>query len=102
VVAAISVLLGRKPDMRSYTIPLTLLAGLCLAASSAYPTTWFVERDGSGDFMVIQDAVDAAAAGDTILFGVRLSRTQSSSKLTDTLRYNDLNKGVSHEQEPRT
>ncbi len=28
-----------------------------------------VERDGSGDYSIIQDAVDAAASGDTILIG---------------------------------
>jgi hypothetical protein len=31
--------------------------------------TWRVEKDGSGDFTVIQDAVDAAADGDTIAIG---------------------------------
>ena len=31
--------------------------------------TWNVEQNGSGDFTVIQDAVNAAAAGDTILIG---------------------------------
>jgi hypothetical protein len=30
---------------------------------------WRVERDGSGDYTVIQDAVDAAATGDTIRIG---------------------------------
>jgi len=41
---------------------------LCLAAS-AQSTTWYVEKDGSGDFEVIQDAVDAAAPGDVIMVG---------------------------------
>lgn len=31
--------------------------------------TWYVEKDGSGDYTVIQDAIDAAAAGDTIRIG---------------------------------
>ena len=31
--------------------------------------TWRVEKDGSGDFTVIQDAIDAAAPGDSILIG---------------------------------
>jgi hypothetical protein len=31
--------------------------------------TWSVEKDGSGDFSVIQDAVEAAAPGDTIQIG---------------------------------
>jgi len=37
--------------------------GPCEAAS------WRVEKDGSGDFTVIQDAVEAAASGDTVLVG---------------------------------
>jgi hypothetical protein len=43
-----------------------LLAG---TATSATARTWHVERDGSGDFVVIQDAVDAASPGDTIEIG---------------------------------
>jgi hypothetical protein len=39
------------------------------ATTSATAHTWRVERDGSGDFAVIQDAVDAAASGDTIRIG---------------------------------
>jgi len=35
----------------------------------ALSATLTVERDGSGDFFVIQDAVDAAASGDTIMIG---------------------------------
>jgi Right handed beta helix region len=31
--------------------------------------TWFVEKDGSGDYTIIQDAIDAAAAGDTVRIG---------------------------------
>ncbi|HPD73302.1 MAG TPA: right-handed parallel beta-helix repeat-containing protein [Candidatus Krumholzibacteria bacterium] len=42
----------------------TLAVVLLSAASSA--TTWHVAQDGSGDFSVIQDAVDAASPGDTI------------------------------------
>jgi hypothetical protein len=46
--------------------PLLVLL-LCSAAAEA--RTWHVEKDGSGDFTVIQDAVEAAAAGDTIRIG---------------------------------
>jgi hypothetical protein len=35
----------------------------------AMAKTWTVERDGSGDFVVIQDAVFASSPGDTILLG---------------------------------
>jgi len=38
-------------------------AGVCSAGS------WRVEQDGSGDFLALQPAVDAAASGDTILIG---------------------------------
>ena len=40
-----------------------------LIANGAVAGVWRVEQDGSGDFMVIQDAVDAAASGDTIMIG---------------------------------
>jgi hypothetical protein len=36
---------------------------------SAFSTTWHVEKDSSGDFSVIQDAVDAASEGDVIEIG---------------------------------
>ena len=38
-------------------------------ASLAFGGVLHVERDGSGDFLTIQEAVDAAASGDTILIG---------------------------------
>jgi hypothetical protein len=40
-----------------------------LLAGQVGAGTWYVERDGSGDFTIIQDAVDAAAPGDTIFIG---------------------------------
>ncbi|HOX24851.1 MAG TPA: right-handed parallel beta-helix repeat-containing protein [Candidatus Krumholzibacteria bacterium] len=40
-----------------------------LAAAPASARTWRVEKDGSGDFTVIYEAIDAAAAGDTIRIG---------------------------------
>jgi len=43
-----------------------MLAG---AAVPSAARTWHVEKDGSGDFTVIQAAVDAAAPGDTISIG---------------------------------
>jgi hypothetical protein len=46
-----------------------LAMGLLALAANSQARTWHVERDGSGDFVVIQDAVDAAASGDTILVG---------------------------------
>ncbi len=50
---------------------LSLFFGFQLStASHASARTWFVERDGSGDFIVIQDAVDAAASGDTVRIGL--------------------------------
>ena len=53
---------------KSSVLILTLIA-LCLGAFVSHATTWTVERDGSGDFTIIQDAVDAAAEGDTIRIG---------------------------------
>ncbi len=45
------------------------LAVTVLLAGSAFGATWTVAKDGSGDFTVIQDAVDAAADGDVIEIG---------------------------------
>ena len=45
---------------------LVLTALFLVAASSGMSATWHVAKDGSGDFAVIQDAVDAASSGDTI------------------------------------
>ena len=42
---------------------------LSLFPYAAQARTWRVERDGSGDFVVIQDAVDAATSGDVIQLG---------------------------------
>lgn len=46
-------------------------AVLCflLRSSAAEARTWRVEKDGSGDYSVIQDAVDVAASRDTIRIG---------------------------------
>jgi hypothetical protein len=47
-----------------------VIAGLLTAgAGLAGASTWRVALDGSGDFIDIQPAVDAAATGDTILVG---------------------------------
>ena len=47
-----------------------LLLGLGLALSSgAQARTWMVEKDGSGDFTIVQDALDVAASGDTVRIG---------------------------------
>jgi len=48
------------------------LLAICLSSVvglSAIAETWTVEKDGSGDFTIIQDALDAAAPGDSILVG---------------------------------
>ena len=51
-----------------HLLALSLLVGPALAGG-AWARTWRVEKDGSADFTVIQDAVDAAAPGDTVLVG---------------------------------
>ncbi len=48
---------------------LAVLGLLLIAAAPAMSRTWTVEKDGSGDFTVIQDAVDAASSGDVIEIG---------------------------------
>ena len=42
---------------------------LAFGLRNSQAATWTVEKDGSGDFTVIQDAVNAASGGDTILIG---------------------------------
>jgi hypothetical protein len=42
---------------------------MAISANSADARTWNVRKDGTGDYKVIQDAVDHAAAGDTIRIG---------------------------------
>ncbi len=51
--------------MRNIILVLLLLYG----GSNAGAAVWRVEKDGSGDFTIIQQAVDASASGDTILIG---------------------------------
>ena len=46
-----------------------VIIGLLLLATSGESSTWFVERDGSGDYTTIQAAVNSAASGDTIRIG---------------------------------
>lgn len=48
-------------------LPILLL--VILGARPAESRVWRVEKDGSGDYAVIQDAVGASASGDTIMIG---------------------------------
>lgn len=48
-------------------IMLVLLLTACVGNAGA--RTWYVAKDGVGDYTVIQDAVDHAATGDTIRIG---------------------------------
>lgn len=48
---------------------LLLIAILAVVAVGADARTWHVLKDGTGDHTVIQDALDHAAAGDTIRIG---------------------------------
>jgi len=43
-----------------------LVWGMAALATGSWATTWHVAKDGSGDFTVIQDAIDAASPGDVI------------------------------------
>jgi len=51
------------------TIWAALILAAVFAASAAMARTWRVEQDGSGDFQIIQHAVNAAASGDTVRIG---------------------------------
>jgi len=48
---------------------LCVLVACILLTVSADGRTWRVEREGGGDYRIIQNAVDVAASGDTILIG---------------------------------
>ncbi|MBC8425380.1 right-handed parallel beta-helix repeat-containing protein [bacterium] len=45
------------------------LLALVVVAGSVLAGTWLVEKDGTGHFTVIQEALDASSPGDTILIG---------------------------------
>ena len=66
--AVIEVGMGKVGIMKRYLVALIVLLVPCLGGQGRC-RTWVVELDGSGDFTVIQDAVDAAADGDTIFIG---------------------------------
>ena len=66
--AVIEVGMGKVGIMKRYLVALIVLLVPCLGGQGQC-RTWVVELDGSGDFTVIQDAVDAAADGDTIFIG---------------------------------
>jgi len=51
------------------TIRRAVLIAVVLNAAVVGARTWYVEKDGSGDYTVIQNAVNAAASGDTIRIG---------------------------------
>lgn len=59
--------------MRAVSIHTCASLSVLLIASLAAPpvsgSTWRVAKDGTGDFEVIQDAVDVASSGDTIEIG---------------------------------
>ena len=58
-----------RSENRSVPLLLLALLALTLQALPAAARTWQVAKDGSGDFTVIQDAVDASASGDIIKIG---------------------------------
>ena len=66
--------------MRTLALTLCFLA----VAGLVHAKTWTVEKDGSGDFEIIQDALDAAADGDTVLVGAgRYDTFRPYDTLTD-------------------
>lgn len=52
-----------------HLIRLLIIIGFLGVVSPTFARTWYVEKDGSGDFTVIQDAADAADDGDVIQIG---------------------------------
>ncbi|MBK7670012.1 MAG: hypothetical protein IPJ24_01300 [bacterium] len=58
---------------------LSIIAVVLHAGSTATAGTLTVRRDGTGDFTVIQDAVNAAASGDTIRIGPKIARHHAAT-----------------------
>jgi len=61
--------LQQKAEAMMKATAVFFTALMSMAPIMAQPSTWYVEQDGSGDFTEIQRALDAAAAGDTIMIG---------------------------------
>lgn len=59
----------RVDNIMKYGTLLAAILAVMSLASSVCARTWRVELDGSGDFMDIQPAVEAASPGDTIRIG---------------------------------
>jgi parallel beta-helix repeat protein len=67
-----------------FLIGAVLLVFCAFVGSVSAATTWYVDDDGGADFTTIQDAVDAATAGDTIIVrdGTYAGARVNSSHLT--------------------
>ncbi|RKZ12971.1 hypothetical protein DRQ53_14010 [bacterium] len=78
----------RDWDLR---VLLPVLAAGVLTATGADAATWRVARDGSGDFMTVGLAVDAAASGDTISIAPGIypetPEYQTPSRLVNAIAY---------------
>jgi len=67
---------------------LLVLAALLMAGPLVMARTWKVEQDGTGDWVTIQEAFDAAASGDTITIGAgRYSDFQPTPNSTTAIGY---------------
>ena len=77
-----------KKIISGITLTLLLLSILTLAFNiqtvKAVPTTWTVDDDGPADFSSIQEAINAATAGDTIIVyaGTYIENVNVNKKLT--------------------
>ncbi|HKI82874.1 MAG TPA: right-handed parallel beta-helix repeat-containing protein, partial [Candidatus Krumholzibacteria bacterium] len=59
---------GRRISFARWAARL-LIMSLIFSAESAFTKTWHVEKDGTGDFAIIQAALNWCAPGDTVLVG---------------------------------
>lgn len=57
------------PTITRFPTLIAMLLTVAVGVNAAVARTWSVEQDGSGDWVRISTAIEAAASGDTILIG---------------------------------
>jgi Right handed beta helix region len=80
-----------RMQLKNAAFLITILALAC-TSGAARARTWYVEKDGSGDWFSIQAGVEAAADGDTILIGPGQYSELHPAPYSDVIAYWDTPK----------